>query len=227
MANISNIQVLAKKLNLQNMAKPEFGLCETDMSNLDFLEFVLQKELQIRYDKLIIRRLRESKLSKREPDFNKLNEGAKWQIDELLKKEFSDENNLVIMGGCRTDKTALAGYLGTEAVKSGLKAYYTKQDLLLDVLKGKTVEPKCKGIWNRLKGADVIVLDEVLYTDLSVEEINLLYKGLIFLNETRKLIFVTNRSPAEWLSASTDKHLMQTFIDRLLSDAEILRTNRQ
>lgn len=72
----------------------------------------------------------------------------------------------------------------------------------------------------------VIIIDEMFYTNLSDEEIKLLYKSLVFLNETRKLIFVTNRSLSEWIHASNDKHLIQTFIDRILANAEILRTNK-
>jgi hypothetical protein len=94
------------------------------------------------------------------------------------------------------------------------------------VLIKKESDFKSNGVWNKLKKVDVIIIDEIFYTNLSDEEIKLLYKSLVFLNETRKLIFVTNRSLSEWIHAANDKHLIQTFIDRILANAEILRTNK-
>ena len=224
MASISNIQKLAKILNLQNMSNPSFELKETDRSNLDYLEYVLNKEMQLRSEKQFSRYLRESKLPRQDLDISILNETVRWQIDKIKKVGFTDERNLVIIGSCKTKKTAIASHLGFSAIKKGLKVYYIKQDLLVDILMKKENDFKSSGVWNKLKKVDVIIIDEMFYTNLSDEEIKLLYKSLVFLNETRKLIFITNRSLSEWIHAANDKHLIQTFIDRILANTEILRT---
>ena len=69
---------------------------------------------------------------------------------------------------------------------------------------------------------DLIIVDEVMYMNLSREDLQLLYKILIFLNETRSIVVVTNRVLSEWKDAVDDKHLMETLMDRLTADAQIL-----
>ena len=74
-----------------------------------------------------------------------------------------------------------------------------------------------------MKNSDLIIIDELFYTDYTREELHLLYRGLMFLNETRSIIFVTNREVSSWTDASEDRHLMQTLTDRILSGSQILR----
>ena len=48
MANITEIRELARKLNLWNIARGHIDLNDEKLSNLDYLQMILQKELEIR-----------------------------------------------------------------------------------------------------------------------------------------------------------------------------------
>jgi hypothetical protein len=48
MADITEIRELAKKLNLWNIARGYIDLNDEKLSNLDYLQMILQKELEIR-----------------------------------------------------------------------------------------------------------------------------------------------------------------------------------
>ena len=48
---------------------------------------------------------------------------------------------------------------------------------------------------------------------------------LIFLNETRSIVIITNRGLSELKDAVEDKHIMETLMDRLTADTQILSLN--
>ena len=54
MANITNIQQLAARLGLYHLAKQNFRVKEEGIPNLEFLEWVLSKELELRDGKKLL-----------------------------------------------------------------------------------------------------------------------------------------------------------------------------
>ncbi len=70
--------------------------------------------------------------------------------------------------------------------------------------------------------SDVIVLDELFYLKPSEENLQLLYKTVMFLQETRSIIFVTNRPLSEWDNMGVDKHTVSTFRQRIMVDAQLI-----
>ena len=79
-----------------------------------------------------------------------------------------------------------------------------------------------KSHWNKILRSDLIVLDELFYLKPSEENLQLLYRTVMFLSETRSFIFVTNRSLSEWDSMGVDKHTVSTFRQRILMDAQLI-----
>ncbi|MGI6717087.1 MAG: ATP-binding protein [Eubacteriales bacterium] len=51
----------------------------------------------------------------------------------------------------------------------------------------------------------------------------LFYRAVTFLNETRSIIFITNRELSAWIDAAEDKHLCQTLLDRMTVNCQIVR----
>ena len=70
--------------------------------------------------------------------------------------------------------------------------------------------------------SDLIVLDELFYLKPSEENLQLLYKTVMFLQETRSIIFVTNRPLSEWDNMGVDKHTVSTFRQRIMVDAQLI-----
>ena len=70
--------------------------------------------------------------------------------------------------------------------------------------------------------SDLIVLDELFYLKPSEENLQLLYKTVMFLQETRSIIFVTNRPLSEWDNMGVDKHTVSTFRQRIMSEAQLI-----
>jgi DNA replication protein DnaC len=126
MAEINDIKRLALRLNLQSIGKGRIPLTETKMSNLDYLEHILRKELELRDDNVI------GKLpSANETNFTESGVTA-WQINKLLKFDWLEtDSNLIITGKCNSGKTALASRIGREAVKHRHKVFLYHEGELL------------------------------------------------------------------------------------------------
>ena len=222
MANKGRIKSMAKELNLMTLASEPIK--ELGIGNLDFLERVLFRELEVRKQNAISRARRHSNLPQTKFDIGKLNSGLKYQVEKLARCGWVDTNrNLVIIGEPNTGKTALATHLAATAIENGFKAYYIKLDDLLIILKHKEVMHKAQATFSRIKNADILVLDEMLYLDIPKADLELLYKILMQLNETTSIAFVTNREISDWLRASEDEYTMQLLVKRAVENSETIR----
>ncbi len=141
----------------------------------------------------------------------------RWQLEELRKIDFrKDVQNIVIVGECGTGKTSLAAQLAREAIRKGASAVYcTEEDLVVSARRQKSH-------WNRILRSDLIVLDELFYLRPSEENMQLLYRTVMFLSETRSFIFVTNRPLSEWDSMGVDRHTVSTFRQRIMAGAQLI-----
>ena len=75
--------------------------------------------------------------------------------------------------------------------------------------------------------SDLIVLDELFYLTPTDENLVYLYKTVMFLSETRSFIFVTNRPLSEWENMNVDKHIVSTFRQRIMGNAQLIHLGRK
>ena len=141
----------------------------------------------------------------------------RWQLEEIRKIDFRNSvQNIVIVGECATGKTALAARIAKEAIANGTTAVYsTEEDLVISARRQKSH-------WNRILHSDLIVIDDLFYLKPSEENLQLLYKTVMFLSETRSFIFVTNRPLSEWDNMGVDKHTVSTFRQRIMVGAQLI-----
>ena len=137
----------------------------------------------------------------------------------------NEDGNLFLIGKIGSGKTALAAKIGKEATQNRKKVYYLDIYILLETAKHRREDNKLRAIFKYLLECDLIIIDEVMYLQHTEEELILLYKILIILNETRSVIIITTRPLSEWLEIAKDKHLMQNLIDRLSKNTQILNLN--
>ena len=95
-------------------------------------------------------------------------------------------------------------------------------DDYLFIVNQKLKDNKQNAEYNKLKNADVIIIDDFLYLNIKDSDLELIYKSLIFFNESRSLILITNRKPDEFIEAANDKHIMNTLIERLKGNSYII-----
>lgn len=222
---IYSLRALMRELNLNNIAANEFKLCEnTDMSQLEFLEYILSEEQRIRLIKKNARRLRQGNVPQLQYNIN-VDGVNKEQLDRIMNLKFAETyGNLIIIGQCRTGKTSLAASLGTRMILRGKIVYYIKYYDLMEILFSKDTNPTSKRKYDYIMTSDMIIIDELLYTGISSDELTTLFRFISTINGVASIVVVTNRYFDEWLDASDDEFLMQTLIERLIGDCEIFKT---
>lgn len=217
MADAKEIQELAKILNLQNIANGTIDLNQETISNMDYLYQILLEEVNIRSANKLKEAKKASRLKQMNFDETKITDGLKWQLSKIREINFANKKqNIFIVGDCSTGKTSLASTIGLDALEKGAKVIYLTLDELLTEAKLK------KGIWNYILNSDVLILDDVFYISPKDEELIEIYKLLMFLQETRSIILITNRTLNSWKNMKVDTHLIETLAKRLLQDAQII-----
>lgn len=224
MADITEIRELAKKLNLWNIARGYIDLNDEKLSNLDYLQMILQKELEIRARQKQIKLRRASKLPNKVFDASNLNKGLEWQIKQLSHLMWLNEDqNVILLGKCGTGKTSLAVHLAETAIDKGHKTYYAPIDTFVSIVENKDINPKAGAAFSYMRECNLIIIDDVFYLEPIRSELQAFYRAVSFLNETRSIIFITNREISAWLDAVEDKHLCQTLLDRITANCQIIR----
>ena len=217
MADIAEIKELAKTLNLMNVYKGVIDISDETVSNLDYLYNILKQEVDLRKENKVKNILRESRLPKKEFDDTRITQGLKWQLKEIEKINFKNKNqNIVIVGDVATGKTSLAAHISKNAIQNGTKAiYFAEEDFIAAYKTQKTLRTK-------ILRSDLIVIDELFYLTPSAENLVYLYKTIMFLSETRSFIFVTNRPLSQWDNMDVDTHIVSTFRQRIMTDAQLI-----
>lgn len=199
LADAKEIQELAKILNLQNIANKTFDLNDETISNK-------LKDIK-----------KSSRLKQLTFDETRITNGLKWQLSKLKEFDFAlKRQHIFIVGDCLTGKTSLASTLGMNALEKGTRVIYITLDDLLAESKIK------KKVWNNILKADLVIIDDVFYIAPTEEELILIYKIVMFLQETRSIIIVTNRPLSSWKEMKVDSHLMETLQKRSIQNAQII-----
>lgn len=217
MADAKGIQELARILNLQNIANGTIDLNNETISNKDYLYKILLEEVNIRNANKLKDYKKVSRLKQLTFDETRITEGLKWQLSKLKEFDFAtNKQNIFIVEDCSTGKTSLASTLGMNALEKGAKVIYITLDDLLIESKAK------KKVWNNILNVDLLIIDDVFYITPTEEELVLIYKILMFLQETRSIIIVTNRPLSSWKEMKVDSHLIETLQKRLMQNSQII-----
>lgn len=226
MTSITEIQELARTLNLQNIAKGITDLSHDKESNLAYLKDVLQKEVDKREEFAVLRREKAGRLPKKEFVTTNINSGIAWQIERLEELEWIEKDqNLILIGKCGSGKTSLAAHLGRKALEAGIKVSYNTFDDFLYTINNKDASDKQMRRFRYFTASSLIIIDDMMYTGVRSDDLVKFYHSIMLLNETRSIIFITNRELSSWLEATEDRHLMQTLIDRITVNSQIIRLN--
>ena len=226
MTSITEIQELARTLNLQNIAKGVIDLSHDKESNLAYLKEILQKEIDKREEFAVLRREKAGRLPKKEFVTTNINSGIAWQIERLEELEWIEKDqNLILIGKCGCGKTSLAAHLGRKALEAGIKVSYNTFDDFLYTINNKDTSDKQMRRFRYFTASSLIIIDDMMYTGVRNEDLVKFYHSIMLLNETRSIIFITNRELSSWLEATEDRHLMQTLIDRITVNSQIIRLN--
>jgi DNA replication protein DnaC len=197
------------------------------LSHAQFLELVLQDELQVRGERQIQRRraaatFREAKTLE-DFDFSFNPSVPRARIHELACGHFIRKaQDVLLVGPPGVGKSHLVQALGGQAIRMGFSVLYRSIfDAVRDLLEEESFGTDRRTLARYLK-PDLLILDDMGIKQLPPKAGEHLFEVIMRRYETRSTIMTSNRPIEEWGKLIGDVPAATAILDRFLHHAEII-----
>ena len=193
----------------------------------EFLHELLDYEERSREKKLIEKHLKWAKFpyQKSLNEFN-LHEQQSLsfrQLKQLQELSWLEHTfNLIFLGPPGVGKTHLAIGIGLTAIQNGQRVSFVSMGELISLLKTEEYLRKSQIQLNRLRKADLIIIDDLMYMAMDQHEANLFFHLVNHLYERSSIILTSNKGPEDWGELLGDQGITTAILDRLLHRSEVI-----
>lgn len=234
MRQLKELQQILKSLRLGEAAEYLPALLEkagkNDETHASFLFTLMDYEQRRREEKKIERHLKWASFpfDKTLEDFN-LDEQqslSKKQFNQLKELLWVEQlYNLILLGPPGVGKTHLAVGLGIKAIDMGYKVMFITMGELIQVLKTEEITRKSKTRMNRIRQADLVIIDDLMFMAMNQSEANLFFHLINELYNNASIILTSNKAPKEWGELLGDPAITTAILDRIMHRVEIIHLN--
>lgn len=229
--NSPNLEPTLRQLRLSGLARTlDVRLQEAAASRLthaEFLELILQDELNVRKERLLSRRTQSADFRhlKTLEDFDwRFNPSVpRQQIYDLATGQFIRQPlDLLFLGPPGVGKTHLAQALGYEAIKQGFVVLYRSIfDLVREFLKDEAFNQQDRVLRKYLK-PDLLIIDDMGLKALPKHSGEYLLEVVMRRYENRSTVMTSNRPIQDWGKLLGDVPAASAILDRFLHHAQTI-----
>ena len=223
--NTKTLAASLKKVHLvyssQHIHK-HLSLAESEnLSYAQFIEHLLEEEINHRRQRRIAGRLRQSKLKVRKTlenfDFSFPDKIDAKLVKTLFDLRLINENkNVILIGPPGVGKTHIASALCYYACLNDYKCRFTTAMNLINELTASLSDNSFLTLMKRYASLDLLIIDELGYLPVEKQGADLLFQIISNRYETGSVVITTNRPFADWGKVfNNDTTLAGAMIDRL------------
>ena len=197
------------------------------LSHSDFLELILQDELNVRKERLLARRTKAA-------DFRQLRtlEDFDWQFNHTINRKpiyelatgafIRQAKDVLFVGPPGVGKTHLAQAIAYEALKMNFSVLYRSIfDLVRDFLRDDAFNQQDRTLRRYLK-SDLLLIDDMGMRTLPKNSGEYLLEIIMRRHENRSTIMTSKRPLEEWGKLFGDVPAASAVLDRFLSRAIVI-----
>jgi DNA replication protein DnaC len=198
-------------------------------SHLDYLEALLNAELEERERNTVERRLRDAHLPRmktlEEFDFSQSPKISAAQIRELAEGGYIERAEPVLfVGDCGTGKTHLMTGLCMAACRQKRRVRFATTAGLVNELVEAKHQLQLRRVLARWARYELIAIDEVGYVPLAEVGAEFLFQVIAERAEKAAVIMTTNLPFSEWTQVIPNARLCKALLDRITDRAHIIET---
>lgn len=202
------------------------------LTNREFLELYLERELERRQNNGITRRIKNAKFTNKKfiEDFDKskysLEINNKFEYLEKLKF-IDNKENIILIGTPGCGKTHYATALGIRACMNEKSVLFTSVPNLVIELQEAMSKSQITNYKKRFEKYDLVILDELGYVSFDKTGCEILFNLLSSRNDKGSIIVTTNLDFNRWEEIFKDPMLTGAMVDRLAHRAHIMDMSRE
>ena len=197
---------------------------KTDLNRQDFLELLLQDEIDRREQTNLQQRLKRAQFEEEQTlenfDWNAPVRFDRDRVRDLFGLGFLDrKEDVIFMGPVGVGKTFLASALGHAACRAGKSVLFLRADTMLKELHQSRADHSTDKALRRLISPDLLIADDFALRALDPTQSSDIYELIIERHRRSSTIFTSSRTIEEWIPLFADPILAQSALDRLAHNA--------
>jgi len=223
-----SLKAVLKRLKLSGIAPvlPDRAAYarKTELPPLDFLELVLQDEIDRRERKNLTTRLDragfEEPQSFEDFDWDAPVTFDRDRVRDLFSLGFLERHeDVIFLGPVGVGKTFLACALGHGACRAGRRVLFLRSDQMLRMLHQSRADNSTERVIRSLLAPDLLIIDDFGLRRLTSQQSSDFYEVIIERHRRSSTIVTANRAIEEWIPLFDDPILAQSALDRLAHNA--------
>jgi DNA replication protein DnaC len=197
---------------------------KTKLPELDFLELVLQDEVDRRDHKNLAIRIARAGFEEEQTlesfDWDAPVTFDRDRVKDLFSLGFLERHeDAIFMGPVGVGKSFLADALGHAACRVGHRVLFLRADRMFHQLHQARADLSTEKVFRRLLAPDLLILDDFGLRRLNSEQSSDLYELILERHKRSSTIVTSNRAIEEWIPLFDDPILAQSALDRLAHNA--------